>query len=94
MKQETFNKFGFTFKAPSKKKNKKYDVFYDDTYITSFGQLKLDGTPYSQFRDRISYYSDYDNNDEKKRANYRKRHKNDKIDDISSAGFWSWYMLW
>ena len=95
MKQQTFNKFGFTFKAPSKKKFKKYDVYLDDKYITSFGQLKNDNrTPFSQFFDRIGYYSDYNNLDKVKRLNYQKRHKNDKLDDMTSAGFWSWFMLW
>ena len=46
MNQETFHKYGFTFKAPSKRKNKKYDVYYEDNYLTSFGQIKPDGTPY------------------------------------------------
>lgn len=94
MKQETFYKFGFTFKAPSKKKFKKYDVYHDDVYITSFGQLKKDETPFTQYNDRIGYYQAYNNNNEKKRENYRKRHKNDHINDISSSGFWSWFMLW
>ena len=84
------------FIAPSKKKFKKYDVYDNRTrdYITSFGQLKQDGTPFTQFHDKITYYSDYNNNDKRKRDNYRKRHKNDKIDDTTTSGFFSWYFLW
>jgi hypothetical protein len=89
MNQETFNKYGFTFKAPSKRKNKKYDVYYDDIYLTSFGQL-----PYEHYEDKIGYYRDLNHYDKKRRDNYRTRHRHDNLDDISSAGFWSYYFLW
>jgi len=95
MNQETFHKYGFTFKAPSKKKNKKYDVYYEDNYLTSFGQIKPDGIPYEQYEDKISnFYSAYNHYDKKRRANYRYRHKHDHLKDIGSAGFWSYYFLW
>jgi hypothetical protein len=89
-----YHKWGFTFITPAIKKYKKYSVYYNDVYITSFGQLKPNMTPYTQYKDRIGAFSAYDNNDKKKRANYRKRHKNDHIDDINSPGFWSWHVLW
>jgi hypothetical protein len=89
MNQETFHKYGFTFKAPSKRKNKKYDVYYDDIYLTSFGQL-----PYEQYEDKIGYYRDLNHYDKKRRDNYRTRHRHDNISDLSSAGFWSWHFLW
>jgi hypothetical protein len=64
MNQEIFNKYGFTFKAPSKRKNKKYDVYYDDIYLTSFGQL-----PYEHYEDKIGYYRDLNHYDKKRRDN-------------------------
>jgi hypothetical protein len=32
--------------------------------------------------------------DEKRRENYRNRHRNDKINDITKPGFWSYRVLW
>lgn len=40
-------------------------------------------------------YQDYtQHKDKKRRTNYRSRHRNDKLDDPTKAGFWSWYVLW
>lgn len=61
---------GFIFKAPSRRQNKKYDVFDEnDKYITSFGDRR-----YEQFKDRIGYYKHKDHNDMRRKAFYYDRH--------------------
>lgn len=61
---------GFIFKAPSRRKNKKYDVFtLDNKYIVSFGDRR-----YQQFKDRISYYKSLDHGDMRRKAFYYDRH--------------------
>lgn len=62
-------------------KNKKFDVFQDEKKITSFGAIE---------------YEDYTmHNDEKRKANYIKRHKsNEDWSDPTSSGFWSRWILW
>lgn len=68
-------KSDFIFVAPSKYKQKKYDAYTKDgEYITSFGAIKKNGTPYDQYKDKIGYYSMYDHKDKKRRDNYYKRH--------------------
>lgn len=94
MEKKVFHKFGFTFVVPAVVKNKKYSVYNDDVYITSFGQIRPNGIPYEQYEDKIGYYKDYNHYDIKRRNNYRSRHKNDNLDDITSAGFFSRYLLW
>ena len=74
---------------PSKRENKKYDVYYDNKYITSFGDKR-----YEHYKDKIGYYKNLDHNDKKRRKLYRDRHKNDYIDDSNYAGFWSYHFLW
>lgn len=40
-------------------------------------------------------YSDFlQSQDEERKRLYRIRHQNDKIDDLSFAGCWSWWLLW
>ena len=64
------HKNGFIFKAPSRRKNKKYDVFTNEgNYITSFGDRR-----YNQFKDLIGYYKDKDHNDMRRKAFYYDRH--------------------
>ena len=79
---------GYTIKV-STRKNKKYDVYKDDKYITSFGDKR-----YQHYKDLIGYYSSLNHNDKKRRDNYRMRHKNDYINDDSKAGYWSYHYLW
>lgn len=62
----------FTFTAPSKNKNKKYDVFEGGKYICSFGSIF-----YQQYHDKIGYYTFLDHNDKERRRLYLQRHKND-----------------
>ena len=40
-------------------------------------------------------YEDYtQHKDKSRRDNYRSRHRKDKINDPTKAGFWSWHVLW
>ncbi len=80
---------GFLFVAPSKRKNKKYDVYDNITkqYITSFG-----GLGYQQYKDRIGYYSDKDHKDKERKKNYYQRHG--KTNDKTSARYFSNLYLW
>lgn len=79
---------GYTIKV-STRKNKKYDVYKDDKYITSFGDKR-----YQHYKDLIGYYKNLDHNDKKRRDNYRSRHKNDNIDNPNYAGYWAYHFLW
>lgn len=86
----------WVFVAPSKRKLKKYDVYSSKTgeYITSFGAIHPLGQPYEQYFDKISFYKDYNHENKERRKLYRLRHKNDKLSDKTSAGFFSWFFLW
>ena len=83
----------FTFFAPSRRKLKKYDVFYtkDNKYITSFGAIRKNGVPYEQFKDKIGRYSKYDHKDPKRKKSYYARHG--KATPLS-AKFFSHRFLW
>lgn len=74
---------------PSKKEFKKYDVYLNDKFITSFGDKR-----YEHFKDLLGHYKHKDHGDPERRRLYRIRHKNDNIDDPNYAGFWSWNYLW
>jgi hypothetical protein len=77
----------------SKNKLKKYDVLRNGKLVVSFGGIHPNGKPYSQFFDKLGVYSDYNNNDEKKRANYKKRHEADRHKKYS-AGWFADKILW
>jgi hypothetical protein len=95
MNRKIIQKDGFVFMVPSKKKLKKYDVYHDGVYLTSFGAIRPNGQPYEQYEDKISdYYSEYNHYDDRRRANYRKRHKHTNINSIFSPAYWSWHYLW
>lgn len=89
---KTYKLEGYTFVAPSKRQGKKYDVYKKDKYITSFGGLYPDGSPYEQFKDRIGYYSSYDHNDLQRRKLYYQRHG--KSADYESPRYFSHRFLW
>ena len=81
---------------PSKRQNKKYDVYIvlnrnplNKKYIVSFGQKGME-----QYKDKFGHYKDLDHNDKKRKDAYRSRHKNDNINDPNFAGYWSWNYLW
>ena len=84
----TKNLNGYTFIAPSKRKNKKYDVYKKGKYITSFG----DNRGYSQFFDKIGYYSNLNNNNLVQKKSYYKRHGSKA--DFESAKYFSHNFLW
>ena len=81
--------------TPSKRKNKKYDVFKikkdKSEYMLSFGALKIDGTPYEQYKDQFGHYKKYDHNDKIRQKNFWKRHTHSE--DPTSANFWNKF-LW
>jgi len=59
---------------------KKYKITLKDGKKIQFGDVR---------------YEDYlMHKDEKRRELYRARHKHDKIEDPTKAGFWSWNLLW
>lgn len=79
---------GYIFKAPSKKKDKKYDAYDSDgKYIVSFGDKN-----YEQFKDRIGYYSSVDHGDFKRRQAYYLRHGKDA--NFESAKWFAHNYLW
>jgi hypothetical protein len=80
------SKDGFIFKA-SRRKNKKYDVFKNGKYITSFGDKN-----YQQFKDKIGLYSHLNHNDENRRRLYYARHKLKA--EKESAKWFSHRYLW
>ena len=72
---------------PSTRKNKKYDVFKKDKYITSFGD-----TRYEHYFDKVGYYSHLDHNDKERRKQYYQRHNKDY--PKYSADWFSKKYLW
>lgn len=81
----------------STRKNKKYDVFYNNKWI-SFGNVN-----YNHYRDvtGLNVYSHLDHNDPKRRAAYRARHSKILLKDGTPAyknknqpSYWSYYYLW
>lgn len=81
----------------STRKNKKYDVFYNNKWI-SFGNVN-----YNHYRDAtgLGVYSHLDHNDPKRRAAYRARHSKIFLKDGTPAyknknqpSYWSYYYLW
>ena len=83
-----YNKFGFSFRAPSTRDHKKYDAFKNDKYLASFGDVR-----YQQYHDRIGHYRRLDHWDEQRRDNYRSRHAKD-INNYPHAGYFSAKFLW
>ena len=78
---------------------KKYDailqnIYTGRTFKMPFGGIRLDGTPYEQFKDRtpLKLYSKYDHGNETRRQLYLKRH-NKKIRAYSPDYFAKVY-LW
>ena len=84
---------GFLFKAPSRRKGKKYDAFtMGGDYITSFGGIHKNGVPYEQFKDLIGYYKKYDHGSMRRKAFYYDRHGRDATP--LSAKYFSSRFLW
>lgn len=88
---KAFKKDGFTFVATPETTHK-YQVFKDGNFITNFGGIRKTGKPYSQFKDKIGYYSKYNNNSEKKKKSYYARHG--KAAKKHSSKWFSHKYLW
>ena len=73
----------------SNRRNKKYDVYKNGSYMVSFCDKR-----YQHYHDKFKNYSNLDHNDEKRRKAYRARHKNDRINDPDYAGYWAYNFLW
>ena len=78
----------YIFKV-STRKNKKYDVYKNDKYITSFGDRR-----YQHYEDRTpnNYYWNLNHYDKKRRENYYKRFGNEPA--YQSAKYFSHKYLW
>ena len=76
----------YSFKK-STKKNKKYDVFKDNKYLTSFGDKR-----YEHYYDKICNYSNLNHLDEVRRDDYYKRFG--KTAKFKSAKYFSHKYLW
>jgi len=78
----------------SHKKNKKYDVYKNGRFLTSFGAIKENSKePYEQYFDKIGFFSAYNNLNKKKKKLYKNRHKKD-IGKKESAGWFAFNYLW
>ena len=75
----------------SKKKNKKYDVFKNNKYITSFGDKK-----YQHYEDitPLKFYKNLNHLDKKRRLNYYKRFGKKENAKFESAKWFSHNYLW
>ncbi len=69
----------------STNKNKKYDVYVVNPKTDNIKKVSFGAKGYSDY----TIHKDYD-----RMKLYKKRHQNDKIYDITSSGFWSWWVLW
>ena len=75
--------------AVSTRPHKKYDIYYKEEYLLSFGDNR-----YSQYFDStpIGFYSSINHLDKERRKRYFSRHK--KENDKTSARYWSNKYLW
>lgn len=85
----------------SKNPKKKYDALIKHKLTkrevrVPFGAKRTDGVPYPQYRDStgLGLYSKYDHGDQKRRANYRARHKVYLKSGYWTPGYFSWEFLW
>ena len=80
----------YNFKV-STKKNKKYDVFKNDKYLTSFGDKN-----YQQYKDTtpLKVYSNLDHLNLKRKQNYYKRFGKKDNAKFESAKYFSNNYLW
>lgn len=75
---------------PSRRMNKKYDVYKNDVFILSFGDVR-----YQHYHDKLGHYKHLDHWDPQRRKNYLKRSRGlGNIHNPNSANYWSRTMLW
>lgn len=65
---------------PSDRKNKKYKATFSDGKVTHFGDSNYED--YTQHKDNV------------RKLRYIQRHQKDKLDDPTSAGALSMFLLW
>jgi len=76
------------------KGNKKYIALLKNKETGKIKKISFGDKRYQQYEDKVlKKYSHLNHYDEKRRNNYRSRHKNDKLNEFS-AGYFSWYYLW
>jgi hypothetical protein len=89
-RKKQYTRGKYTFVAPSRRKNKKYDVYKKKrgelVYITSFGDRN-----YQQYKDKIGHYKTKDHGDKKRRTSFLKRHGTAVFE---SANWFSQKFLW
>ena len=73
------------FLSTSSNPDKKYMVQFLNPSTNNFNTIHFGQNGYDDFI--------LSNNLERKRL-YKIRHRNDKINDLSFAGCWSWWLLW
>lgn len=85
----------FTFRR-SLRKDKKYDVVFDDGSYISFGAIKRNGEPYQQFKDStpLKLFSAYDHGDKERRLRYYARHGSMESAKPYSPDWFSKRYLW
>jgi hypothetical protein len=80
--------------------NNKYQIELSDKPNKKLMMVKpkkvyFGATGYEHYYDKTGLLpKSLNHNDTKRRDNYRARHKNDKLNDPTSAGFLSRYVLW
>lgn len=72
---------------------KKYNALIYDDSNNLVKKIPFGDRRYQQYHDKIGLYSHLDHHDERRRLNYQKRHKNDKLNEFS-PGYFSWHYLW
>ena len=78
----------------SPRKNKKYQAIIKNKKTGKIVNIHFGSSLHEHYRDSaLGAYKHLDHNDKKRRANYRKRHRNDKLNEYS-AGYFSWNYLW
>ncbi len=74
--------------------NKKYTALLKEKKTGKIKKISFGDKRYQQYEDKVlKKYSHLNHYDEKRRNNYRSRHKNDKLNEFS-AGYFSWFYLW
>ena len=74
--------------------HKKYSVYVINEDTRQKKLIHFGDNRYEHYKDLIGLYSYLDHNDPKRRALYRKRHAKDRINDINTSGYWSYWYLW
>jgi len=84
-------------KSPRQSKKQLYKL-YKSTLKTKKFDIWIENPKTGNIK-KISFgakgYEDYSiHKDKERRERYRTRHKNDKINDPTSSGFWAYWILW